>query len=229
MKIWQDEAYYKRISALEKFDHPGFVKATELCRDAKKILDVGCGDGSKLKKLGGKTTKRFGCDISPLAKKYEYEVFDGIHLPYKDANFDRVTSFFVLEHTDKPKELLIDMVRVLKNDGLLILLAPNFGAPNRASPNFNGSRLKKLFLNPQWHKVTPKVDSMKDFDSDMDTTMEPDLKTIVEYLQSLGMQIVEKNSFWEMEKSNAKFVQKVFRYFCTDWGPHLFIVARKLK
>ncbi len=229
MKIWQDEAYYKRISTLEKFDHPGFIRAQKLCQDTKMILDVGCGDGSKLKKLGNKTTKRFGCDISPLAKKYGYDVFDGARLPYEAESFDRVTSFFVLEHTDKPKELLVEMARVLKKDGLLILLAPNFGAPNRASPNFNGSRLKKLFLNSQWHKVTPKVDSMKDFDSDLDTTMEPYLKTIVEYLQSLDMLIVEKNSFREMEKSNAKFIQKVFRYFFKDWGPHLFIVAQKTK
>lgn len=229
MKIWEDEAYYKRISALEKFDHPGFIRAQELCKDSETILDVGCGDGSKLKKLGNLKTKRYGCDVSTLAKKFRFDAFDGVNLPYDSNTFDRVVSFFVLEHTDRPKELLTDMIRVLKKDGLLILLAPNFGAPNRSSPNFKGSRAKKFLFNPKWHKVTPKVDSMKDFDSDLDTTMEPNLKTIVEYLQSLDMQIVEKNSFWEMENSNAKFIQKIFRYIFSDWGPHLFIVARKTK
>lgn len=228
MKIWSDKAYYREIARKESFDHPGFLRAVELCRDAKRILDVGCGDGSKLKKLGGKTAKRFGCDVSPLAKDYGYDVFNGVNLPYKDASFDRVVSFFVLEHTAKPKELLKDMVRSLKKDGLLILLAPNFGAPNRASPNFEGSRAKKLFFNPQWHKVVPKPLSMKDFASDLDTTLEPYLATVVNYLQKLGLQVIERNSFWEMELASAKPIQKIFRYLFADWGPHLFIVAKKI-
>lgn len=227
MKIWSDKRYYQEIARKETFDHPGFLRAIELCRNAKKILDVGCGDGSKLKKLGGEKTKRFGCDVSPLAKAYGYDVFDGVSLPYDDASFDKVVSFFVLEHTTKPKELLKDMVRVLENDGLLILLAPNFGAPNRASPNFVGSRIAKLFFNPKWHRVFPKQLSMKDFASDLDTTMEPYLATIVNYLQKLGLQIVEKNSYWEMELASAKPIQKIFRYLFTNWGPHLFIVAKK--
>lgn len=227
MKIWADKRYYERIAQKENFGHPGFLKAVDLCLDAKKILDVGCGDGSKLKKLGNKNTKRFGCDVSSLAKKYGFDIFDGINLPYKNESFDRVVSFFVLEHTQNPKELIVDMVRVLETNGLLILLAPNFGAPNRCSPNFEGSRFKKLFINPAWHKVNPKVDSMKEFEPDLDTTMEPYLGTVVEYLKSLGMDIIEKNSFWELERKDAKFIQKIFKYLFEDWGPHLFVVAKK--
>lgn len=229
MKIWNEEAYYKRISSIEKYDHPGFLMAKELCNNARKILDVGCGDGSKLKRLGGVKTKRFGCDVSSLAKKYGLDTFDGINLPYADESFDRVVSFFVLEHVDKPKELLASMVRVLETDGLLILLAPNYGAPNRASPNFEGSRIRKLLFNPRWNRVVPRVDIMENFESDLDTTIEPYLGDVVRYLNYLNMKIIKKSSFWEMEKNNAKFVQKFFRLFFTDWGPHLFIVARKIK
>lgn len=227
MKIWSDKKYYQEIARKETFDHPGYLRAIELCRDAKNILDVGCGDGSKLKKLGNKNTKRFGCDVSPLVKEYGFDVFDGVNLGYKDNTFDRVVSFFVLEHTEKPKDLLADMVRVLQKDGLLILLAPNFGAPNRCSPNFEGSRIRKLFKNPTWHKVNPKTDSMKNFEPDLDTTMEPFLGSVVKYLKSLKLEIVEKNSFWEMERKDAKIIQKIFRLLCEDWGPHLFVVARK--
>jgi len=227
MKIWTDKKYYQEIARKEKFDHPGFLRAVELCLDAERILDVGCGDGSKLKMLGNKKTKRVGCDVSPLAKDYGYDVFDGVHLTYKDENFDRVVSFFVLEHTEKPKELLKDMVRVLKANGLIILLAPNFGAPNRCSPNFEGSRIKKLFFNDEWHKVTPKSDSMDNFESDLDTTMEPYLGTIAKYLKYLKLDILEKSSYWEMERKNATLVQKIFKIFFEDCGPHLFIVAKK--
>ena len=229
MKIWEDKRYYDRIERLDDLSHPGFLLAQEYCQEAKKILDVGCGNGSKLKKLGNSKTKRFGCEVSSLAKQWGFQVFNGIKLPYKDCSFDRVVSFFVLEHTDKPKELLVDMVRVLETGGLLILLAPNFGAPNRASPNFEGSRIMKLIFNPEWHNVKPKIDSMEDFESDLDTTFESYLGTIAGYLPKLGMKIIEKNSFWEMERSDAKIIQKLFRHFFADWGPHLFLVVQKIK
>jgi len=227
MKIWSDKRYYREIARKETFDHPGFLRAVELCRDAKKILDVGCGDGSKLKKLGNKNTKQFGCDVSPLTKTFGYDVIYGERLPYENDSFDKVVSFFVLEHTNNPLILLDEMARVLDKDGLLILLAPNFGAPNRASPNFVGSRLLKLFFNPIWHKVVPNNLSMDKFESDLDTTLEPFLADVVNYLKSIGLQIIEKNSFWEMEMKNARPIQKIFRYLFSDWGPHLFIVAKK--
>lgn len=226
MKIWSDKRYYERIAASEKFDHPGFLATQRYCQNAKSILDVGCGDGSKLARLGNKKTKRTGCEVSNLVARFGFDKFDGTHLSYKDNSFDRVVSFFVLEHTIKPKELLMEMIRVLKCDGLLIILAPNYGAPNRASPNFCGSRLKKLFFRQRWHRVTPRSDSLDDFKSDEDTMMEPYLGDVISFLLCKKLKIIEENSFWEMELPGAKPWQRLFRIF-KYWGPHLFIVAQK--
>ena len=226
MRIWSDKRYYEKIARSEKFDHPGFLKAVEYCKNARAILDIGCGDGSKLTKLGSKPTKRFGCEVSDLAGKFGFDKFDGVNLPYQDNSFDRVVSFFVLEHTEKPKELLGEMIRVLQPGGLLIILAPNYGAPNRASPNFYGSRIRKLLFNPKWNAVRPKTDSMKTFESDADTTLEPYLEDVIRFLQEKKLKIVEANSFWEMELPGAKPWQKLLRIF-KYWGPHLFVVAQK--
>lgn len=51
-------------------------------------------------------------------------IYDGKHLPFADREFDVVLSIQVLEHTLEPGELVREMARVMKDDGLLILSAP---------------------------------------------------------------------------------------------------------
>src|SRR3990167_1744082 len=150
--IWQTKNYYKTIASLEDFSHPGFKRAVELSKEATKILDVGWGDGSKLAKLGGIRSARAGVEISSMAVEVSRKKLPQIkfihqtndRLPFTENIFDIVTSFFVLEHTQNPDKMISEMIRVAKNGGLIIWLAPNFGAPNRASPNFTGSRPMKL-------------------------------------------------------------------------------------
>ncbi len=252
-RVWHDKRYYERIETVEKFDHPSFLKINALSKQAIKILDVGCGDGSKLSKLGSKESKRYGCDISKagtdrgkkLYKEIIFSVFSGTRLPFKSDFFDLTTTHFVLEHTKNPKALITDMIRVTKKDGLICFLAPNYGAPNRASPNFIGSRSKKLLhgfkhdLFPRqglnWNKVTPKLNTMENFESDDDTTIEPYLNSLRLFLKSHKCDIVETSSNWNLELKNFSKVQGVFSFFGNlgfypfkYWGPHLFIVARKL-
>ena len=66
-QIWESKTYYQTIASLEDFSHPGFQKAIELCRRSESILDVGCGDGSKLERLGSQATKKTGCEVSRMA------------------------------------------------------------------------------------------------------------------------------------------------------------------
>ena len=50
--------------------------------------------------------------------------YDGDRLPLPDESFDTVLNIQVLEHTPRPQELLDELARVLRKDGLLILSAP---------------------------------------------------------------------------------------------------------
>lgn len=251
--LWEKAEYYEGICEKETFSHPGFLLAKEYCEGVKKLLDIGCGDGSKLAPLGGRETKRFGCEVSKKAvelgqKKHPGTVFShfgGKILPYPDQSFDRVVSFFVLEHTDYPDQLIKEAVRVTKTKGLLIFLAPNFGAPNRASPNFRGSRVGKLvggftkdFIGNKnvlgWKKVEPRITSLSEFQIDLDTTVEPYLLGLKRFLESLGTQTVMVKSFWEMELPGARGQQRIFRFLgelgvfpFNYWGPHLFLVGKR--
>lgn len=99
----------------------------------KKILDIGCANGlfgKELEKLGGKVT---GIDISEkaikLAKKNisEAKVVDLNEgkLPFADNSFDTIVASEVLEHLFAPEELLKEIKRILKSDGVAVITAPN--------------------------------------------------------------------------------------------------------
>lgn len=250
--IWNDKRYYQKIEHSEKFDHPAFATIIGACQNAQTILDVGCGDGLKLEILGNSATKKYGCDVSQLAvglaKKRiptgNFQVAAGEKLPYSDARFDRVMCLFVLEHVENPEEVLREIIRVTQRHGQIFLLAPNFGSPNRASPNFSGSRASKLingFLgdivrNGQlgWAQVESTSHTMTEFQRDEDTTIEPYVRSLSDYLKKHSCEILRASSFWHLEQANPNWIQKVFRilgelkiYPFNYWGPHLFVIARK--
>ena len=83
----------------------------------KKVLDLGCGRH----KLKGAT----GLD------QYPFEGVDVVHnlnepLPFDDNEFDIVLANQLLEHVDKMVELVCEIHRILKPDGIFLAHAPYF-------------------------------------------------------------------------------------------------------
>lgn len=252
--MWNSKKYYQNIAKTEDFSHPGFLQVIKLCRQARSVLDVGCGDGSKLARIGNSQTARTGCDISRAAvklgrkkfPKINFSVVPGEKLPYADNQFENIVSFFTIEHTQDPELFVSEMVRVTKPKGRLFILAPNYGAPNRASPNFRGSRVWKMLAgivqdffsrdyHLTWNHVESKVTSFNNFKPDSDTTVEPYLRSLICYLQSRNIRIAKANSYWEMERGNAWFWQKILRFLGEKsffpfefWGPHIYLSGEKL-
>ena len=251
--LWETEEYYKvaHEGSLD-LSHPGMVTLKALAEDSKRILDLGCGDGTRLSYLS-KGRYGVGIDTSKKAislakEKYkEVEFIDGNieKLPFKDASFDLVYSAFVLEHLTQPEVVLNEAIRVTAPKGKICLVAPNFGAPNRASPSFKGSRLRKLFkkalkdLFPDkdserldWDKVTPILNM--GYKPDYDTTIEPYLGSLMWFFRNKGLTIRLYSSCWSQELGGVKLHQKIFRvlgeagiYPFSLWGPHLLLVVEK--
>jgi len=55
-------------------------------------------------------------------------------LPFRDATFDLVASFQVIEHLDDPSDYLAAIARLLKPEGLAILTTPNLHTSDRVNP-----------------------------------------------------------------------------------------------
>lgn len=250
-EIWETKEYFNsaKKGSLDK-KHPGMKILFDLTKNAKNILDMGCGEGTRLGLVTAKGVLGQGIDISKTAilmakKRYpklKFILGNLSKLPYKNDYFDLVYSAFVLEHLANPEKMINEAVRVVKSGGYLVLVAPNYGAPNRASPVFMGSRIKKLifgflrdllFQNNKlnWNKVKP-VTNFSEYKMDMDTQVEPYIRTLIKYLINKNLKIIEWNSCWNQELPNVKFHQIIFRLlrnfnpFCY-WGPHLVVVVQK--
>jgi SAM-dependent methyltransferase len=97
-----------------------------------RLLDVGCGDMPYeaiflpfvTEYLGIEHEATFATTTASLSARKPDLVYDGVRLPFEDRTFDTVLNVQVLEHTPRPKELVAEMARVLKDDGVLILSAP---------------------------------------------------------------------------------------------------------
>jgi len=108
---------------------------------AKRILDLGCGDGEGSARLAKITGANVVCaDVSELAVakcrdrglEAHHVVLGESPLPFDTASFDLVYMTEVLEHLVDPDKAVDEVVRVLNPGGYLILSTPNLAClPNR--------------------------------------------------------------------------------------------------
>lgn len=243
--------YYQTAKhASSQVNNDGLRELQKILKNKSKILDLGCGEGTRLNTLlDGKPKDAVGIDVNKeaitIAKrqypKYEFLAYDGAKLPFKNNTFDVVYSAYVLEHTSDPTMFLTEAVRVLKKKGTLVIICPNFGAPNRRSPNSTEKPVVKLFngllndfLNQDhisWKKVRPKNFYNQ---IDDDTTVEPYSRGVISHISQRGLQITKWSTLWNLEATTAnprKLIVSIFGKFnifpFTYWGPQIFVIARK--
>lgn len=254
-EVWSKDSYYNTAGLGSRDSGNLAMKILkEYANNFSNILDLGCGEGTRLNSLYSHGVSLSGIDISQKAiqlakgkyKNIKFIIGDLEHLPFDAESFDMVYSYFVLEHLTDPEKALREAVRILEHNGILLLAAPNYGAPNRASPPYRGPRWLKLIKgfmkdiqlnvgqNIKWQKVLP-IANNGGYDIDWDTVTEPYLGDLNLYLRKIGLRIIKSSSCWEEELAGAGTIQKIFRIFgglniypFYNWGPHLLIVARKL-
>lgn len=99
-----------------------------------RILDVGCGIGSFLGEMSKSNWDVYGVEISKYAgqeaanKIGKEKVFIGQleQCNYDSNYFDVVTCWHVLEHVTNINNLIEEISRIMKDDGLIVIEVPNF-------------------------------------------------------------------------------------------------------
>lgn len=123
-------------------------------KQTDKVLEVGCGAGHILEQI--KDGMLFGIDISEiqiqrsmkrLGERVELKKAPGEKIPYEDRFFDKVLCSEVIEHVLEPAEVLKEISRVLKDDGILSLTIPNEDVINSAKIFLNKTGLIKVIAD----------------------------------------------------------------------------------
>ena len=94
------------------------------------VLDIGCGIGTYVRKLGEAAARAYGIDIDVERVRQGREagglaVAVSERLPFADGSFDAVLLNEVIEHVRDDRETLREACRVVRPGGHVVVYAPN--------------------------------------------------------------------------------------------------------
>ena len=143
------ERYIPELNGEIQFEHLNRYFA---CLDvviSKEVLDIACGEGYGASILAKVAMSVVGVDIDAESISHaslKYQVQENLRflegtcsaIPLSDKSVDVVTSFETIEHHDQHDEMMQEISRVLRDDGLLIISSPNrlvySDKPNYSNP-----------------------------------------------------------------------------------------------
>lgn len=89
---------------------------------AERVLDVGSADGPSAAWLPG----RIALDIDPRGLRNGDVCASADTMPFADETFDVVSAFDVIEHFPADRTILLELWRVLKPGGVLLIAVPAY-------------------------------------------------------------------------------------------------------
>ncbi len=151
------------------------LSAQDIGEDAR-ILDVGCGDGTGMAFLESIGWRASGVEIDSkavqVAREKGLEVMEGdlASAGFADDSFDAVTSSHVVEHLHDPRAFIDEITRILRPDGMLVIMTPNVRSellsrhgrnwrglePPRHLMLFNADNLSRLACDAGFREVRVK-------------------------------------------------------------------------
>ena len=123
----------------------------------KGVLDIGCGEGYGSDLLASVAKRVTAIDISVAAVAYasakyrrrnlKFVCASAADIPLPDASIDLVASFETIEHHDEHRQMLAEIRRVLRPDGVLIISSPDRHEYSDVPGYINPFHVRELYLN----------------------------------------------------------------------------------
>jgi O-antigen biosynthesis protein len=128
----------------------------------KNVLDVACGEGYGSYFMAEVARSVVGVDISDEAVQHASKTYkkpnlafqqgSATNLNFADASFDVVVSFETIEHLAEQAQMLAEIRRVLRPDGVLVISSPNRPIYSEESGEHNEFHVKELDFQ-EFHKL----------------------------------------------------------------------------
>ena len=134
-----------------------YAIALDLAKD-KIVLDIASGEGYGSKLLSLKAKEVIGVEIDnevvefanakygQTQKNLKFIQGSAIAIPLKDKSVDMVVSFETIEHLIEQNEMMKEVVRVIKDDGIFLISSPEKSIYKLRDPD-NPFHLKELLLS----------------------------------------------------------------------------------
>jgi O-antigen biosynthesis protein len=121
----------------------------------KVVVDLGSGEGYGAKILAGRARRVIGVELDSLSVAHSRLHYESQNLSFvegsvlrldqlEDDSVDVAVCFEVIEHLSSHEQLLSEVARVLRSDGLLIMSTPDREVYNRELGHVNPYHLKEL-------------------------------------------------------------------------------------
>jgi 2-polyprenyl-3-methyl-5-hydroxy-6-metoxy-1,4-benzoquinol methylase len=133
-----DDAYARKYEEPPRAgQNRGYADRFFSARPRGRALEVGCGTGRFLRRLGELGYDAYGVEVSPACAAYAADLrvvvaaFERLAAPPAAARFDYVISFHVLEHVASPLAFARRVAAFLRPEGIWFNYMPNVRAHGR--------------------------------------------------------------------------------------------------
>jgi ubiquinone/menaquinone biosynthesis C-methylase UbiE len=154
---WSGERLETYIFNNNTLEHLHRYALAAQCCNQKVVLDIASGEGYGTSLLAKYSKRVFGVDIDENSVNNANEKYQTVNLefcvgradiiPFEDDMFDVIVSFETLEHHDKHEQMFLEMKRVLKKNGVLIISTPDKKNYTDARQYNNPFHVKELYLS----------------------------------------------------------------------------------
>src|SRR6266571_5886204 len=115
------------------------VRTDQFSKDAKTILDVGCG--------WNKTPGAIGIDSNPKSHADIIHDLGVVPYPFPDNQFDEIICRHLIEHVPDVLALVTELYRIAKPGGRITVIAPHYSNPDFATDPTHRNHLNSYSFN----------------------------------------------------------------------------------